>query len=279
MGKAKKSVLKKRSSKPYSKPRTPTSEPNNNPTITKKTPTNSLPPTIPFEPTNRILLVGEGDFSFSSALLTTHACTSLIATAFDPEPTVISKYPQAASHISALTSVEGCKVLYGIDATKIGKGGVGSGGKATKKGGFDRIVFNFPHVGGLTKDVYRQVRHNQELLQGFFKAAQPLLAVNGTIVVTVFEGEPYEQWNLRALAKDAGMKVQRSFRFQAEVYPGYRHTRTLGTIKGDGGWRGEERKSRTLVFEVNDWRVRRQDVQDDEKKWKRKRGESYSEDD
>ena len=30
-----------------------------------------------------------------------------------------------------------------------------------KKGGFDRVVFNFPHVGGLTKDVNRQVRHNQ----------------------------------------------------------------------------------------------------------------------
>jgi len=47
-------------------------------------------------------------------------------------------------------------VLYGIDATKLDKGG-----KEVRRGGFDRVVFNFPHVGGLTKDVNRQVRYNQ----------------------------------------------------------------------------------------------------------------------
>jgi 25S rRNA (uracil2634-N3)-methyltransferase len=41
---------------------------------------------------------------------------------------------------------------------------------------FTKIVFNFPHVGGLSTDVNRQVRANQELLVGFFKAAIPLLA-------------------------------------------------------------------------------------------------------
>lgn len=56
-------------------------------------------------------------------------------------------------------------VRYGVDATKLGKPGVaegvGGGGKEVRKGGFDRLVFNFPHVGGLTKDVNRQVRYNQ----------------------------------------------------------------------------------------------------------------------
>ena len=40
---------------------------------------------------------------------------------------------------------------------------------------FTKIVFNFPHVGGLSTDVNRQVRANQELLVGFFKSAIPLL--------------------------------------------------------------------------------------------------------
>lgn len=57
-------------------------------------------------------------------------------------------------------------VRYGVDATKLGRPGVaggagGGGGKAVKRGGFDKVVFNFPHVGGLTKDVNRQVRYNQ----------------------------------------------------------------------------------------------------------------------
>jgi 25S rRNA (uracil2634-N3)-methyltransferase len=40
---------------------------------------------------------------------------------------------------------------------------------------FTKIVFNFPHTGGLSTDVNRQVRANQELLVGFFKSAIPLL--------------------------------------------------------------------------------------------------------
>ena len=51
------------------------------------------------------------------------------------------------------------KIIYDVDATKLGK--ADGGGKEIRKGGFDKIVFNFPHVGGLTKDVNRQVRHNQ----------------------------------------------------------------------------------------------------------------------
>ncbi len=43
-------------------------------------------------------------------------------------------------------------------------------------GPFNRIIFNFPHVGGLSTDVNRQVRANQELLVGFFCACRPLLA-------------------------------------------------------------------------------------------------------
>ena len=80
-------------------------------------------------------------------------------TCYDSESVLSEKYPQAADHISALKAEENISVLYNIDATKLGS--IGGGGKEIRKGAFDRIVFNFPHVGGLTKDVNRQVRHNQ----------------------------------------------------------------------------------------------------------------------
>ena len=98
----------------------------------------------------------------------------------------------------------------------------------------------------------RQIRHNQELLLGFFKAAVSLLAPTGTVVVTIFEGEPYKTWDLKGLAKDAGLKTQRSFRFQSRAYPGYKHARTLGNIEGGRGWKGEDRPARTYVLELND---------------------------
>lgn len=91
-----------------------------------------------------------------------------------------------------------------------------------------------------------------ELLVHFFKAAIPLLASGGTIVVTIFEGEPYSLWNIRDLARHTGLKVGRSFKFQAEAYPGYKHARTLGNIEGGGGWKGEDRDARTYIFEKSD---------------------------
>jgi 25S rRNA (uracil2634-N3)-methyltransferase len=133
---------------------------------------------------------------------------------------------------------------------------------------FTKIVFNFPHVGGLSTDVNRQVRTNQELLVGFFKSAVPLLVSverpvptergnngygdhddsegnlsepelknaegtvvsKGQILVTLFEGEPYTLWNIRDLARHCGLKVVESFRFPWEAYPGYAHARTIGEI-------------------------------------------------
>lgn len=248
MGKAKKSAPKKRPSKPYSRPAKPGAKP-----ASSRKPTVQPNPVIPFNPTDRILLVGEGDFSFSHSLLTAHNCTSLLATSFDTHPVVLAKYPQAASNIQALGGAQSGEshVLYDVDATRIGTGGVRGGGKPVKRGGFDKIVFNFPHVGGLTKDVDRQIRHNQELLLGFLRAAGPLLASNGAIVVTIFEGQPYDRWDLRGLARNAGLKAQRSFKFQSSAYPGYRHARTLGNLEGDGGWKGEERPARSYVLEVD----------------------------
>ena len=118
-------------------------------------------PTIPFEPGHRVLLIGEGDFSFSRALVENHGCSSLHATSFDSQSAVLSKYPQAAATIKLLENA-GCKVEFKVDATKLGLAGAqGSGSKHIRKGGWDRIVFNFPHTGGLTKDVNRQVRANQ----------------------------------------------------------------------------------------------------------------------
>lgn len=85
----------------------------------------------------------------------------------------------------------------------------------------------------------------------FFAAAKPLLCEDprGQIVLTVFEGEPYSLWNVRDLARFAGLRVVRSFRFEGGVYPGYRHVRTLGNLTGEGGWKGEDRDARTFLLE------------------------------
>ncbi|KAK5127535.1 hypothetical protein LTR85_006874 [Meristemomyces frigidus] len=201
-------------------------------------------PTIPFQAEDRILLVGEGDFSFAKAIVEHHGCCDVTATCFDSQPELLEKYqPQGEDHVRYLEE-EGQTVLYGVDGTKLDHN------KQVKKAGgqWDVVVFNFPHVGGKSKDVNRQVRFNQELLVSFFKAAGPLLAQDGIIVVTLFEGEPYTLWNIRDLARHTGLEVQRSFKFLAGAYPGYSHARTLGNIEGGGAWKGEDRDARSYVF-------------------------------
>lgn len=220
----------------------------------------------------------------------------------------------------------GPKVLCSVDACKLGA--PGGGGKDIKtgfsrrerkppawktqqsstpakpspSGPWDVICFNFPHTGGLSTDVNRQVRANQELLVAFFKACVPLLSVPppavdsddewefdddddddleedsddddaegsagqdvqtsgkavrtgpGQILVSLFEAEPYTLWNIKDLARHAGLQVVTSFRFPWTSYEGYSHARTLGEVEGKnggrGGWRGEDRDARMYVFEV-----------------------------
>ena len=71
-------------------------------------------------------------------------------------------------------------------------------------------------------------------------------------MVTIFDGEPYDLWNIRDLARHAGLRVGRSFKFQSSAYPGYKHARTLGNIHNGGGWKGEDRGARTYMFESKD---------------------------
>ena len=169
----------------------------------------------------------------------------------------------------------GYTVLCSIDATKPPKY------ITSRAGSWDGIIFLFPHVGGLTKDVDRQVRANQELLLGFFRSARGLVSPeNGVIIMTTFVGEPYESWDVRQLARSAGFRVRRSGRWEWELFPGYRHARTMGNVVtqarwargglggGEGekggtgvksgeraGWRGEERAAKMWILEVDDGRV------------------------
>jgi 25S rRNA (uracil2634-N3)-methyltransferase len=245
--------------------------------------------TIPFSVYDRILLVGDGDFSFAAALVTHHGVADIWATSYDSQEECYDKYPETAkANVSLIQeafeepqeddaddaddTVPGGKasspsrILFNIDATSLKKNST-----IRQLAPFHRIIFNFPHVGGITTDVNRQVRANQKLLSEFFHAAIPLLASStnsrnnhtddestpGSVIVTLFEGEPYTLWNPRDLARHAGMTVWRSWKFEPRAFPGYRHGRTAGTIRrkdtgdvSETAWRGEDRLARVYEFGI-----------------------------
>lgn len=123
----------------------PNPNPNPNPkaakSVTKSGSQNTHPrdlePTIPFSPEDVILLVGEGDLSFSRALVEHHYCENLTATVLESNLEELSaKHPQVQDNIDVIEA-EGGKVLYGVDAKKMGPWAKKSGKEST--GIYDRI--------------------------------------------------------------------------------------------------------------------------------------------
>lgn len=111
-------------------------------------------PTIPFQPTDTILLIGEGNFSFAHALVVNPPLTgglehlppgNVTATAYDTEEECYDKYPGAKEIVKMLRE-RGVEVLFGVDATRLEKV---AGLKGRK---WDRIVWNFPHAGAFLPD-------------------------------------------------------------------------------------------------------------------------------
>ncbi|KAF9225326.1 hypothetical protein BS17DRAFT_778443 [Gyrodon lividus] len=128
-------------------------------------------PTIPFRPTDRILLIGEGNFSFARALLVDPPSTlehlpptNVTATSYDSEEECFSKYPDAKEMVDTIKQ-RGAEVLFGIDATKLQKYSVLKGRR------WDRIAWNFPHAGKGITDQDRNILSNQRLVLDFLRSA------------------------------------------------------------------------------------------------------------
>lgn len=150
--------------------------------------------TIPFAPTDKILLVGEGNFSFAYALAVNPPSQllhlppqNITATAYDTEEECLAKYADAQEKIDALRS-KGINLLFGVDATKLEKVSQLKGKR------WDKVVWNFPHTGACAfsyskmgsqrphftgkgiADQDRNILSNQLLILGFLRSVSGFLA-------------------------------------------------------------------------------------------------------
>lgn len=147
---------------------------------------------VPFAKTDRVLVVGDGDFSYSLCVIHKGLVKpkNLIATSYDTLEELKEKYGAAVveENVGKLNDA-GVMVHHGIDATKLceslgmslGNKRVGSGaGKSMKALGglrINNIVFNFPHLGSSIKNVERNVLMHQKFMFAFFKSCEEFYRV------------------------------------------------------------------------------------------------------
>ncbi|XP_012144269.1 ferredoxin-fold anticodon-binding domain-containing protein 1 isoform X2 [Megachile rotundata] len=126
-----------------------------------------------FDENDDVLLVGEGNFSFSVALLHLNLKINITATCYE----VNINQDLGKKNIEYLTN-NGIRVLMGVDATNLKQHPI----LTTEL--FDKIIFNFPHVGGKMR-----IEKNRELLKQFFINISDSLKDHGKILITLCNGQ------------------------------------------------------------------------------------------
>ncbi|XP_009568194.2 ferredoxin-fold anticodon-binding domain-containing protein 1 [Cuculus canorus] len=173
------------------------------------------------EPLRRVLLLGEGNFSFAASLCGATR-THIVATCYESKEEV-SGWERAAENIQQLRE-RGAEIVFSVDCTKL------KDYFSPEKREFDCIYFNFPHCGrkaGVVK--------NRELLSHFFRSCAEVLAEEGEIHVALCNGQggtPADQpqrewhnsWQIVAVAAGAGFILSNVHPFKAETIHGYKCT-------------------------------------------------------
>ncbi|XP_051842925.1 ferredoxin-fold anticodon-binding domain-containing protein 1 [Antechinus flavipes] len=171
----------------------------------------------------RLLLVGEGNFSFAAALSENQGPgTSLIATC-PQELTDLAGDSVFQENLQRLRD-RGAEVRFGVDCTQLAEVFAEDGWK------FDRIYFNFPHCGRKAG-----VAKNRELLARFFQSCADVLAERGEVHVALCRGqggtpvdyprrEWHNSWQVVAMAARGGLILSNVHPFISGTVPGYKCT-------------------------------------------------------
>ncbi|XP_036180215.1 ferredoxin-fold anticodon-binding domain-containing protein 1 isoform X2 [Myotis myotis] len=178
----------------------------------------------------RLLLVGEGNFSFAAAVSETlDPSTSLTATCLQ-RPADFAGDPAARENLQRLRE-RGAEIRFGVDCTQL------ADAFEPHDRVFDRICFNFPHCGRKAG-----VARNRELLAKFFQSCAGVLAEEGEVHVALCRGqggtpadnptrEWHNSWQVVAMAALGGFILSDVHPFSCEAVPGYRCTGYRGFLE------------------------------------------------
>ena len=151
----------------------------------------------------RILIVGDGDLSYSLALQRAFGgLIELTATVLPTAQELAATYTNAAANAAELQGC-GAAVRYGIDATALTAAELRVGAS----GLYDDIAFNYPHLGdsGLADEAAHARRHSV-LIAHFLHEAAALLRPGGRAHLTL-SGKQRTTWSVEASAVRHGLTL------------------------------------------------------------------------
>jgi hypothetical protein len=144
-------------------------------------------------PTTRVLILGDGNFSFSSSFASVlvrllHTTTAshepsvlIFCTSFDSRDELVRKYPESTHHIQQCLRYACVRILHNIDATYLRVENFG--------GPVNMVVFNFPHLG------IEDCGLHASLIAHIFHSARNILLPGGTISIALSEDQS-KRWRL-----------------------------------------------------------------------------------
>ncbi|XP_078370079.1 ferredoxin-fold anticodon-binding domain-containing protein 1-like [Oculina patagonica] len=179
---------------------------------------------------NNVLVVGDGNFSFTVCLASALSETTvkIVATSLD-SPAALANNDFAVENIEKLSAFQNVEILHEVDATNLSKT---FGSKI-----FDRVIFNFPHIGGKSN-----IGKSRELLERFFaSAARHVEPYKGDICVSLCQGQggtPLDNprrelgntWQVVYQAAKAGLILNAVYPFRSIDYTSYRSAGFRGQL-------------------------------------------------
>jgi|AntAceMinimDraft_12_1070368.scaffolds.fasta_scaffold62306_1 hypothetical protein len=172
----------------------------------------------------RVLVVGDGDFSFSAAVARLSKSAHITATSLDSREKVCAKYLKAEANLDELQASAHVTLLHGVDATQL----VEKLTFETNNRGFDCVMWNFPYPigkGSIFGDPCT------ELMRGFFRSVSSVLADGGQVRMTLARGqggttkelhpENHISWRIEDVAAEEGFDLEEVLPFDASEYVGY----------------------------------------------------------
>lgn len=169
------------------------------------------------------LLIGEGDFSYTEALIKKHQEShpnlgkALTATEYAP-----IENPKVRERVEALKA-KGVKIRQEVDGCKLHE--------IFKGQTFKRIQWNCPFGDSKKREEFRKV------IPEFFKSCAQLQPIKGRVHVTLMQEKGNDYWKIRQIenpivrgATAANYRLIRKRGFGTRRYPGYQHVKTDGAM-------------------------------------------------